>query len=54
VFGMVVASNPLFFTKYLNGTILRFFFDFFTQLFTIVKYSYDRILSAIFTQQFWI
>jgi hypothetical protein len=33
---------------------LRFFFDFFTQLFTIVKYSCDRILSAIFTQQFWI
>jgi len=54
VLGMVVASNPLFFTKYLNGTILRFFFDFFTQLFTIVKYSYVRILSAIFTQQFWI
>jgi hypothetical protein len=37
VLGMVVASNPLFFTKYLKGGILRLFFDFFTLVFTIGK-----------------
>ena len=52
VFGMVLLSCSLFCTNCLKLGILRFFFDFFTQLFTIVKYSYERTLQTLCKKQF--
>jgi len=54
VLGMVLLSCSLFMMNWRKVPILRLFFDFFTLVFIISKYTYERriALSTILAQQF--